>query len=175
MHAGDFMARVLACTAHAQSQWAGLLDASKNMAVRMASRKTSSLAKGITGRSIPVPTGEYTVGCVDLMHKLEGDNDGLLVKLFYPTIPKIQAGGAVPGCQYTKWMPHVKYTKTTFDFIKAMVPGLSSNAMDVFAGKFNGPHIEPNVLKPPPSLSVLQILVLLHLRVPLSSEGTYHH
>ena len=36
-----------------------------------------------------------------------------------------------------------------------MVPGLSSNAMDAFAGKFNGPHIEPNVLKPPPlSLSL---------------------
>lgn len=99
----------------------------------MASRKASSLVKGISGRSIPAPTGQYTVGCVDLMQKLEGDSDGLLVRLFYPTIPQIQEGAG----QYAKWMPHVKYTKTTFDFINTMVPGLSSNAIDAFTGKQN--------------------------------------
>ena len=108
-------------------------SASANMAVRLASRKASSLAKGIAGRSIPAPSGQYTVGCVDLMHKLKGDKDGLLVRLFYPTTPQIQAEGAT-GYRYAKWMPHAKYTKTTFDFIEAMVPGLSSNAMDIFAG-----------------------------------------
>ena len=109
------------------------------MAARLAGRKVSSLARGVTGRSIPVPTGQYAVGCVDLMHKLEGDNDGLLVRLFYPTTPpEIGAEGAV-GYQYVKWMPHVKYTKTTFDFIKTMVPGLSSNAMDRFTGKMSSP------------------------------------
>jgi hypothetical protein len=111
------------------------------MAVRMASRKASSLAKGIAGRTIPAPTGQYTVGCVDVMHKLEGDNDGLLVRLFYPTTPQIhQAEGAAgSGYQYAKWMPHAKYTKTTFDFIETMVPGLSSNAVEVFAGKLSSP------------------------------------
>ena len=102
------------------------------MAVRMASRKSASLAKGITGRSIPKPTGQYTVGCVDLMHKLEGDNDGLLVRLFYPTTPQLQEGA---GYQYSRWMPHAKYAKTTFNFIMAMVPGLRSDAMDVFSSK----------------------------------------
>ena len=106
------------------------------MAVKMASRMASSLAKGITGRSIPAPTGQYTVGCVDVMQKLEGDNDGLLVRLFYPTTPQIQAEAEGAGFtyQYAKWMPHVKYTRTTFDFINTMVPGLSSNAMDAFTG-----------------------------------------
>ena len=115
------------------------------MAVRMASRKASSLAKGMAGRSIPAPSGRYTVGCVDLMHKLEGDNDGLLVRLFYPTTPQIQEGGTT-GYQYAKWMPHAKYTKTTFNFIETMVPGLSSNAIDVFTGKPSSLCLDPKIL-----------------------------
>ena len=124
------------------------------MAVRMASRKASSLAKGMAGRSIPAPSGQYTVGCVDLMHKLEGDNDGLLVRLFYPTTPQIQAEGTT-GYQYAKWMPHAKYTKTTFNFIETMVPGLSSNAIDVFAGKPSSPCFDPKIL------SILDITVYM--------------
>ena len=94
----------------------------------MAARMASSLAKAM---NIPTPTGQYIVGCVDLMHKLEGDSDGLLVRLFYPTI-HLQKGA---GYEYALWMPHTKYTKTTLDFIKAMVPGLSPNAMDIFSSK----------------------------------------
>ena len=34
------------------------------------------------GPGIPAPTGQYRVGCVDLMHRLAGDDKGgLLVRL----------------------------------------------------------------------------------------------
>ena len=84
--------------------------------------KEGSLIKCL---GIPAPTGQYTVGCVDLMHKLEGDNDGLLVRLFYPTTPQIQAKGAAPGYQYAKWTPHTeRYVEALLDYYKIMLPGL---------------------------------------------------
>ena len=89
----------------------------------MAARMASSLARAM---NIPAPTGQYVVGCADLMHKLEGDSDGLLVRLFYPTIHLQEGAGYT--YEYALWMPHTKYTKTTFEFIKAMVPGLNPNA-----------------------------------------------
>ena len=53
---------------------------------------------------IPAPSGQYRVGCVDLM---EGDDKGgLLVRLHYPT-------EASPGAKfsYTPWLPHRSYIK----------------------------------------------------------------
>ena len=44
--------------------------------------KSSGIVKG---PGIPAPSGQYRVGCVDLMHQLEGDDRGLLVRLHYPT------------------------------------------------------------------------------------------
>ena len=90
--------------------------------------KTSGLIKGI---GIPAPTGQYTVGCVDLMHKLEGDDDGLLVRLFYPTIPQIQEGS---GYQYAKWTPHKRYTKGFLEFNKIRLPGLLSTITNLVTG-----------------------------------------
>lgn len=98
------------------------------MALRLA-RKATSLAKD---RSIPAPTGQFAVGCVDLMHKLEGDSDGLLMRLFYPTLPAQKLGS---GYQYAKWMPHERYSRTTLEFIKVMVPGLRANAVEIFTSE----------------------------------------
>lgn len=90
--------------------------------------KTTGLIKG---PGIPAPTGQYTVGCVDLMQKLEGDNDGLLVRLFYPTVPQIQEGA---GYQYAKWTPHKRYTKGFMEFNKIKLSGLLSSITNLVLG-----------------------------------------
>ena len=98
---------------------------------KMAARPIRSFSGLAKGASLPAPTGHHTVGCVDLMHKLEGVSDGLLMRLFYPAV----AGKHTGSVQRAKWMPHAMYTRTTLDFIKFMVPGLSSNAMERFTSK----------------------------------------
>ena len=97
----------------------------------MAARPIRSFSGLVKSASLPAPTGHHTVGCVDLMHKLEGVSDGLLMRLFYPAV----AGKHTGSVQRAKWMPHVMYTRTTLDFIKLMVPGLSSNATERFTSK----------------------------------------
>ena len=63
----------------------------------------------IKGRGLPAPSGQYRVGCVDLMHQLEGDeNGGLLVRLYYPTEATPGAGYA-----YSPWIPNRAYIKGT--------------------------------------------------------------
>ena len=62
------------------------------------------------GLGVPAPTGSYEVGCVDLMHRLEGDSDGLLVRLFYPTDP-----GLAGQYQYTKLYSHPQYFKAALE------------------------------------------------------------
>ena len=73
------------------------------------------------GPGIPAPTGQFAVGCVDLMHKLEGDSDGLLVRLFYPTLPVSELGG---DYQYAKWIPNERYLKGQFIVQRSWFPGL---------------------------------------------------
>jgi hypothetical protein len=62
----------------------------------------------LEGPGIPAPTGQYRVGCVDLMHQLPGDEEkgGLLVRLTYPT-------EATPGAgyPYSSWYPDRRYIK----------------------------------------------------------------
>ena len=65
--------------------------------------KASSLAKGMSIRTIPAPTGQFVVGCVDLMHELKGDLHHLWVRFFYPTIPQQQGA----GYERAKWMPRI--------------------------------------------------------------------
>ena len=64
---------------------------------------------------IPAPSGPHAVGCVDLMHKLPGEEDGLLVRLFYPS-----EGGA--AYKYTSCMPDKQYTKALFKCIGSVFP-----------------------------------------------------
>ena len=99
----------------------------------------------IRGPGVPAPTGEYTVGCVDRMHKLEGDNDGLLVKLFYPTIShsQILAEGASPGYQYAKWIPDKRYVKAHLTRQRSRFPGFISTVSSLILGK---------IVTPPPPI-----------------------
>lgn len=93
--------------------------------------KSSGLIKG-TG--IPAPTGQYTVGCVDLMHKAAPtvtDGDALLVRIFYPSA-SIQEGA---GYEYAKWTPHKRYTKGFMEFNKSKMPGLLSGLVNLLMGK----------------------------------------
>ena len=85
----------------------------------------------IKGPGLPAPTGRYTVGCVDLMHKLEGDNDGLLVRLFYPTIPQLQEGA---GYHYARWIPDKRYLKGSLEFNRSRFPGLISSVTNLILG-----------------------------------------
>ena len=91
------------------------------------------------GPGLPALSGQYTVGCVDLMHKLQGDSDGLLVRLFYPTIPRLQEGA---GYQYAKWIPDKRYLKSTFTWrSKSRIPGLLSFVTSLILGKFPTMHV----------------------------------
>lgn len=101
---------------------------STTMAVREG-WKTTGLIKGL---GIPAPTGQYTVGCVDLMQKLEGDSDGLLVRFFYPTNAQVREEA---GYQYAKWTPHKRYTKGFLEFNKTKLPGLLSSITNLVTGK----------------------------------------
>ena len=67
--------------------------------------------------SIPAPSGPHAVGCVDLMRKFPGEEDGLLVRLFYPS-----EGGA--GYKYTKCVPNKRYTEATLGIFSNMFPPL---------------------------------------------------
>ena len=97
----------------------------------MAAREGWKISGLLRGVGIPAPTGQYVVGCVDLMHKLEGDSDGLLVRLFYPTI-HLQEGA---GYQYGEWTPHKRYLKGFLEYTKTMLPGLISSVVNLFMGK----------------------------------------
>ena len=86
----------------------------------------------VKGPGLPALSGQYTVGCVDFMHKLEGDSDGLLVRLFYPTIPLQERA----GYQYAKWIPDRRYMKGAFTWrSKRRFPGLLSFVTSLILGE----------------------------------------
>ena len=87
--------------------------------------KPSGLFGGLGGVGIPAPSGPRKVGCVDFMHKLEGEEDGLLLRLFYPAA--VDAVG-----EYAKWRPHKRYTKAYLDYLKTMASGLVATVSDIF-------------------------------------------
>ena len=82
----------------------------------------------LKGPGIPAPSGQYRVGCVDLMHQLEGDDKGgLLLRLHYPT-------DATPeGYPYSLWSPHRKYIDGYMKFEKKK---LSPTLIDTFMCEF---------------------------------------
>ena len=83
----------------------------------------------LKGEGIPAPRGRYQVGCVDLMHRLEGDSDGLLVRLFYPTDPGL--AGQYP---YAKATPHPRYVKATLEFLQLKWSGLIATIITPLSG-----------------------------------------
>lgn len=68
------------------------------------------------GLGIPAPTGKFEVGSVDLMHKLDGESYGLLVRLFYP----VDNDTRLDEYQYSKTLTHPQYLKGSLDFIRAL-------------------------------------------------------
>ena len=91
------------------------------MAAAVEGWKSSGLIK-VAG--IPAPSGQYQVGCNDLMQ--EG---GLLVRLFYPTN---EGNGEY---QYTPSRPHPKYTKALFEFLEEKGPGIKSSIINGLLSK----------------------------------------
>ena len=94
--------------------------------------KRSGLVKG---PGIPAPSGQYRVGCVDLMHLLAGDEKGgLLVRLTYPT-------GAIPGAgyPYSSWFPHRAYIKgyLSVGSPPSAMTGFLSVLINAFTSKFS--------------------------------------
>ena len=86
--------------------------------------KTSGLIKT---PGIPAPSGDYKVGCLDLM-----DETGLLVRLFYPTSA---AGGGAGGYQYAKAVADSKYTKATLQLNNIRMAWLLTSAVSKLAGE----------------------------------------
>ena len=103
------------------------------MAVVEEGWKNAGLLKG---SGIPAPSGQYRVGCVDLMHQLAGDEKGgLLVRLTYPT-------EATPGAgyPYTEWVPRRAYIKgfLSLDRPSSAFDGFLSVLMKTFNSMFEG-------------------------------------
>ena len=92
----------------------------------------------VRGAGIPAPTGKYAVGCVDLMHELDGDSDGpLLMRLFYPTSLAGSAEQAATASRYpyAKWIPHNMYAWSTFSFFESRFPGVMAGISRLLFGK----------------------------------------
>ena len=77
--------------------------------------KRSGLLKGA---GVPSPTGPLEVGCVDLMHRFRMDENGLLLRLFYPT-----ERGLVGSYEYAKWFSRLKYAKSYSRFMNTKESG----------------------------------------------------
>ena len=85
----------------------------------------------VLGVGIPAPSGQYRVGCVDLMHRLKRDDKGLLLRLHYPTDATPEA-----GYTYSPWSPHKRYIKGYLDFEKVIYSGFLASLVNTFCGKF---------------------------------------
>ncbi len=79
------------------------------------------------GPGIPAPSGQYRVGCVDLMHQLPGDERGLLLRLHYPTEATPQQ-----GYNYSSWYPHTKYIQGFMDVAKIDFTGDLSKIISTY-------------------------------------------
>ena len=93
----------------------------------------------VRGDGIPAPTGKYVVGCVDLMHELEGDSDGpLLMRLFYPTAlaGSPEQAATASRYQYAKWTPHKMYSWGTFSFNRSRFPGVMASISGLLFGEY---------------------------------------
>ena len=89
--------------------------------------KTGGLLKG---PGIPAPSGQYRVGCVDLMCQLEGDDKGLLVRLHYPTEATAQQ-----GYQYSNWYPHKNYVKGSLAYFRPKFVGVIAAILNGLIGE----------------------------------------
>ena len=95
----------------------------------------SSMAEGwktgglLKVQGIPAPSGQYRVGCVDLMHQLEGDDRGLLVRLYYPTEATPEAGYC-----YAYSIPHKNYMRGLLDMPKTIFSSIVTSVLSCLNG-----------------------------------------
>ena len=64
------------------------------------------------------------------MHQLEGDDRGLLVRLYYPTEATPEAGYSYPYC-----IPHKNYMKGLLDLPKTLFSSFISSVVSFLNGK----------------------------------------
>ena len=82
----------------------------------------------LKGPGIPAPSGQYRVGCADLMHRLEGDDKGdLILRLHYPTDATPEA-----GYPYSLWHPQPKYIEGYYS-VHSNFPQLMSGLFKTFS------------------------------------------
>ena len=84
------------------------------------------------GPGIPAPSGRHAVGSVDLMHKFPEEEDGLLVRLYYPT-----DAGADSCFEYIKWTSHRRYLKGYLEYSENKAPGFFSAVTNLFLSECN--------------------------------------
>ena len=91
--------------------------------------RRTGMFKGI---GLPIPSGQYRVGCVDVMPLCPGEERGLLFRLYYPT-------EATPdsGYHYPPWIPNKLYAKgyLLYKTHSSMVAGALGPLLDALCGK----------------------------------------
>lgn len=108
----------------------------------MAAEETLKQAKDV---GIPAPSGQYAVGCVDLMHHLDGDPEGgLLVCLFYPIARPTDAATQrkmETRYPYVKWIPDRMYLEAIVGISTTLKQIRSQLGPLTFAGRRIGTPI----------------------------------
>ena len=98
------------------------------MATAIAAWKTGGLLRGV---GIPAPSGQFTVGCVDLMQQVKEGEEDVFVRLFYPTATP---AGEVSTEKYATWYPHKNYIKGALQFLKSRKTELKSFVYSLLLG-----------------------------------------
>ena len=79
---------------------------------------------------IPPPTGNYTVGCVDLVDRRTKEDNSPLIRLFYPT-----NAGAATRYPYAKSVPNSRYLQSILEMVGYRFPGLLAKVMYCLIGE----------------------------------------
>ena len=98
------------------------------MATAIAAWKSGGLLRGV---GIPAPSGQFTVGCVDLMQQVKEGEEDVFVRLFYPTATP---AGEVSTEKYATWYPHKNYIKGALQFLKSRKTELKSFVYSLLLG-----------------------------------------
>ena len=126
--------------------------------------KRSGLLRGV---GIPAPSGHYgQVGCVDLMHQFEGESDGLLVRLFYPTAVEYQQG----RYEFANWRPHKQYMRGVLDFYRSRAAGLKSAFLRTITGIMTYPTTHTTM-----QLHSFVTVLISRVQLPRSLLCMEHH
>ena len=79
---------------------------------------------------IPVPSGNYEVGCTHLMHK------NLQIRLYYPTERNLAT-----TFEYATYYPHPNYLNASLDVHAVPLSGFTSGELRSLLSKFSGVNL----------------------------------